>query len=114
MARRKRGAAGHAVHVLGVWSAVLRERRERASSAVWGYLEDPRGVLTLERAEYLVLAERARRDADAEYTKALAAGGPVTVRYALLRGHAPKDLLRAFRAYEQFTVFADDIVEPAE
>jgi hypothetical protein len=88
--------------------------RDRASTAVWRYLEDPRLVLTLERDEYLVLAEWARLDAEEVYAERLAAYGPVTVPYAAVRGHVPKDLLRAYREVKQFTVSPDDTIEPAE
>jgi hypothetical protein len=43
--------------------------RDRAATAVCQYLESPVQVLTLERAEYSALAERARSDAEQRYAR---------------------------------------------
>jgi hypothetical protein len=101
-------------HVAGVWSGVLRELRTRESNSVHTYLSDPRQVLTLATAEYAVLAERARVDADDRYTVRLAAGEAVSVSRAVLRAPAlrvPKEVL-ADRSVREFMVFPDDSIEP--
>lgn len=102
------------IHVPGVWSGVIREMRDRDSTAIWRYQEDPRLVLTLERDEYSALAERARSESEASYAERLASPGPVTVGFALLRGLAPKELLRQERDTKWFTVFPDDSIEQAD
>ena len=103
-------------HVPGVWAGVLRETRDYEASQVWTYLGDPRKVLTLDSAEYLVFAERARVDANDRYTVRLAAGEAVSVARAVLRAsalRAPKDVLQD-RSVKAFTVYPDDTIEPAE
>ena len=100
------------IHVPGVWSGVIREMRDRSSTAIGRYLASPVLVLTLERDESLALAERARTEADETYAERLASRLPVTVGYAPLRGLAPKDFLREERGTKQFTVFPDDTIEP--
>jgi hypothetical protein len=102
------------IHVPGSWHQVVRELRDRASTELWRYLEDPRLVLTLERDEYSALAERARSESEASYAERLASPGPVTVGFALLRGLAPKEFLRQERDTKWFTVFPDDSIEPAD
>ncbi len=113
MARRRR-SGGRCIHVPGAWSGVIREMRDRAADSGWQYLDDPRQLLTLSAAEYGVLAERARSDAEESYAQRLAAREPVTVGYVVLRGLAPKEFLRQERYTKRFMVYPDDTIEPAE
>jgi hypothetical protein len=108
------GDARSGIHVPGVWSGVIREMRDRASTSVWRYLECPTLVLTLKQDEYAALAVRARSEAAESYAERLGSREPVTVGYAVLRGLAPKEFLREERDTKSFTVFSDDTIEPAE
>lgn len=100
-------AAGY--HVPGVWSGVLAAERTRRAS-VHRYLDDPREMLTLDADEYEQLQARVETDAHEWFQTATAAGKPVTVSRAVVRGVAPKEFLQQERDTKSFTVYPDDTI----
>lgn len=112
MARRAGPRAGQ-VHVPGVWSAVLVAERDRQAGSVDRYLGDPRDVLALDVADYARLEERAQAEADGWLRAVTAAGEPVTVTAAVLRGLVPGEFLRRNRGVVAFAVCPDDTITTA-
>lgn len=105
MARRV-GARADRFHVPGVWLAALQARRDDDARDVF---DDPREVFFIEGDALRDLKQAARARADQRY----AAGEPVTVGLAVLRGLAPKEVLFRDRTVHRFRVYADDTVAPA-
>ena len=104
------GSGRFVERVPGVWSSVLRARRDYSATHLWPYVDDPRMILWMTSDVHAALARLAAASAEESYVATLASRESVTVGRAILRGLVPNDVLFKDREATACVVSADDTI----